>query len=170
MTIESAEYRNGCLILNCSPADGLKFVYGFKRGDYDIAPKKKKRSNDANAYAWALIQQIAARLRIPPVEVYRNAILNTGGVTKTILCMADEAVQQFTESWEAGHLGRQVETFPSNRRGFTNVMVIYGSSDYDTAQFSRFLDGLTQDAMELGIEVRDPADVASLLESWRPKR
>ena len=170
MTIESAEYRSGHLILGCSPADGLKFVYNFKRGDFDISPHKKKRTKDANAFAWALIHQIAARLRMQPIEVYRNAILNTGGVTESILCIADEAVKQFTDSWVAGHLGRQVQTFPSNRRGYTNVIVIYGSSDYDTEQMSRFIDGLVQDAQALGIETEDPGKIQSLLDSWEAKR
>ena len=170
MTIENAEYRNGCLMLRCTPPDGMKFVYGFKRGEYEISPQKKKRSRDANAYAWTLIHQIAARLRLPPIDVYRNAIQNTGGVTESIVRIAEEAAPAFIRSWEAGHLGRQVQQFPSNRRGFVNLVVIYGSSDYDTAQMSRFIDGLVQDAKELGIETEDPRKIQSLLDSWEGKR
>ena len=170
MKIDAASFRRGELVLTCSPADGLKFTYNFKPGDYEIAPKKKKRSNDANAYAWALIQQIASKLRMPPVDVYKNAILNTGGVTESVICIADDAVDQFVRSWESGHLGRQVQQFPSNRKGFTNLIVIYGSSDYDTAQMSRFIDGLVQDAHALGIETEDPGKIQSLLDSWESRR
>ena len=170
MRIDTAGYAGGKLMLSCSPADGLKFTYSFKPGDYEIALKKKKRSNDANAYAWVLIQQIAAKLRMPPVDVYRNAILNTGGVTESVICIADDAVDQFVRSWESGHLGRQVQQFPSNRKGFTNLIVIYGSSDYDTKQMTRFIDGLVQDAHALGLETEDPGKIQSLLDSWEAKR
>ena len=170
MRIESAAFANGKLMLSCSPADGLKFAYSFKPNDYEIVVKKKKRSNDANSYAWVLIHQIASKLRMPPLEIYRNAILNTGGVTESVVCIAEEAAEQFTRSWEAGHLGRQVQQFPSNRKGFVNLIVIYGSSDYDTQQMSRFIDGLVQDAKALGIETEDPGKIQSLLDSWEANR
>jgi hypothetical protein len=173
MKIDAANYFGGRLLLVCSAADGLKFAYNFKPGDYEIVPaekKKKRRSNDANAYAWVLIHQIAAKLRIPPIDVYRNAILNTGGVTESVICIAEEAAEQFRRSWESGHLGRQVQQFPSNRKGFVNLIVIYGSSDYDTAQMARFIDGLVQDAKELGIETEDPGKIQSLLDSWESRR
>ena len=170
MRIEKAGYQGGQLLLACSPADGLKFTYAFKPGEYDILPHKEKRSKDANAYAWTLIHQIAAKLRIPPIEVYRNAILNTGGVTESVVCAAEDTVDQFIRSWEDGHLGRQVQQFPSNQPGFVNLVVIYGSSDYDTAQMSRFIDGLVQDAKALGIETEDPGKIQSLLDSWEAKR
>lgn len=170
MTIETAEYRSGMLMLRCDPTDALRFVYGFKRGDYEISPQKKKRSKDANAYAWTLIHQIAAKLRMPPIDVYRNAILNTPGVTDSVICIAENAADAFTRSWEAGHLGRQVQRFPSNRAGFVNLIVIYGSSDYDTKQMSAFIDGLVQDAHALGIETEDPGKIQSLLDSWEARR
>ena len=170
MRIEKAGYQGGQLMLACSPADGLKFTYAFKPGDWDIVPHRKKRSNDANSYAWVLIHQIAGKLRMPPIDVYRNAILNTGGVTESVICIAEDAAEQFIRSWEAGHLGRQVQQFPSNRQGFVNLIVIYGSSDYDTSQMSRFIDGLVQDAKALGIETEDPGKIQSLLDSWEAKR
>ena len=172
MRIDRAYFQNGALHLVCDPGDGLRFAYGFRAGEYDILPhkEKKKRSLDANAYAWVLIHKIAARVGTPPIDVYRNAILNTGGVTESIVCIAEEAVEQFTKSWVGDHLGRQVQQFPSNRKGFVNLIVIYGSSDYDTGQMSRFIDGLVQDAHALGIETEDPGKIQSLLDSWESRK
>lgn len=169
MNVESVRYQNGELCLRCSPPDGIKFVYGFKAGDYDILPhkkEKKKRSLDANAYAWVLINRIAEKVQLAPDEVYRNAVINTPGVTESIVCIAEEAAPAFIRSWESGHLGRQVRQFPANRIGFVNLIVVYGSSDYDTLQMSRFIDGLVQDAQALGIETKDPNEIQSLLNSW----
>lgn len=48
----------------------------------------------------------------------------------------------------------------------SEVTAYYGSSTYDTAQMSRLIDLIVQDCMSVGIEVRDPEDVASMLEAW----
>lgn len=170
MRIESAEYRSGALQLACSPADGLKFTYNFKPGEYEIQPKKKRRSLDANAYSWVLIDKIAQKLGMSPEDVYRNAVANTGGVTESLICIAEEAADAFTSAWVAGHLGRQVRRFPSNRRGYVNLAAVYGSSDYDTSQMARFINGLVQDAQALGIETKDPGYIDSLLNSWEVKK
>ena len=173
MKIYGARYEKGELHLKCEPPDGLRFVYAFKEGDYEIAVRKKekkRRSLDANAFAWVMIHQIAAKLNISPIEVYRNAILNTGGVTEAIVCVAEEAADQLERSWVSGHLGRQVQVFPANRAGFVNMILVYGSSDYDTAQMARFIDGLVQDAEALDIETKDPGYIKSLLDSWEARR
>ena len=50
-----------------------------KKYTAEFRERRKKRSLDANAYCWVLIGQLAARLRITPLEVYREAIRAIGG-------------------------------------------------------------------------------------------
>ena len=169
MIIENARYADGELHLRCSPIEGVRFTYSFKGGDYDIVPHKEKRSLNANAYAWVLIDKIAEKMKMQPIEVYRNAIKNTPGVTKTVICIKKEAVQAFTESWERGHLGRQVREMPAEE-GYSNLIVIYGSSDYTRSQMAHFIDGLVQDARALDIEVKPQEYIDSLLEGWGRKK
>ena len=40
--------------------------------DLEVKEHRKKRSLDANAYAWVLINKIADALRITPKEIYRQ--------------------------------------------------------------------------------------------------
>lgn len=172
MRIESARYYNGELHLKCSPPDGLKVVYGFKEGEYEISPAKKKRqrrSLDANAYAWVLIDQIAEKISLSPMDVYRNAVRDTGGVSEPPELVELKDLERYMREWVDGHLGRQLKIFPGYELGHVNVIRVHGSSDYDTAQMARLIDGLVQDAEALGIETKDPGEIESLLNSWEAR-
>ena len=127
---------------------------------------RKKRSLDANAYAWVLISKIAEKTNIPKTEIYRQAIKEIGGNSETV-CVQDKAVETLCNGWERNGLGWQTETFPSKIEGCTNVTLYYGSSEYDTAQMSRLVNSIIQDCEALGIETKSQAEIDSLLSSWR---
>lgn len=116
----------------------------------EIKPHRKRRSLDANRYAWELIDQIAARTHIDKVEVYREAIRAIGGVSDTI-CIPDEAVERVCTGWKHNGIGWTTETYKSKLKGCTNVILYYGSSTYTTQQMALLIDHLIQDAEALGI-------------------
>ena len=120
--------------------------------DIEIKPHRDKRSKDANAYCWVLIDKIAAALNEDKVDVYREAIRNIGGVSEPI-CVRDRAVDAIRESWEQRGIGWITDTMPSKIEGCTTVILYYGSSTYDKEQMSRLIDHLTRDAQELGIAI-----------------
>ena len=49
------------------------------------------------------------------------------------------------------------------------VFLYSGSSEFDTAQMSRLIDNIVQDAKALGIETMPPKDLDALLEHWGEK-
>ena len=65
--------------------------------DLTVAKHRERRSLDANAYAWVLIDRIAEKKRIPKEEVYRNAIREIGGVSDMV-CVQDRAVKRSRRS------------------------------------------------------------------------
>ena len=107
------------------------------RCDVQIEIKKlsKHRSRDANAYAWALIDQIAAKIRKKKTEVYREAIREIGGVSD-VVCVVDKAVDRLTAGWCKQGQGWQTEILDSKIEGCKNVVLYYGSSVYDSKQMS----------------------------------
>ena len=130
----------------------------------EIKKAASKRSKDANAFAWVLIDKLAEKTRIPKTEIYRNAIREIGGVSETV-CVRDKAVDRLREGWSKNGIGWQTETMPSKLPGCTNVVLYYGSSTYDTAQMSRLLDLIIQECEQQGIAtIRDEAD--ELLGKW----
>lgn len=131
----------------------------------NISKFKKKRSLDANAYAWVLISKIAEKTNVATNEVYRSTIKEIGGNSDTV-CIQDHAVNQLCAGWRRNGIGWVTDTMPSKLEGCTNVILYYGSSTYDSEQMSRLISILKQDCDALGIETKSPAELASLLESW----
>lgn len=150
----------------------MSVVRNHKNKVYDLEVKehRKKRSLDANAMAWSLINRIADVLRIPPTEVYRQAILNIGG-NYEVIPIKEEAAEQFKQVWQARGLGWPcVDMGASKINGYRNLRAYYGSSSYDTRQMSQLIDNLVQDCKALDIEVMSERERALLLEEWGGKR
>ncbi len=136
----------------------------------EIKKHRHKRSLDANAYAWVLIDKLAAALNLSKAEVYRELIRGIGGVSETV-CVEDRAVSRLVEGWRHNGLGWFSETFPSKLRGCTNVILYYGSSVYDTRQMSALIDAAVESCKALNIETMPPAELAALEASWNePQR
>ena len=51
-------------------------------------------------------------------------------------------------------------------RGYHNLKMYRGSSEYDTPTFSRLLDLVIQDCRQLGIETMSEREKSLLLEEW----
>ena len=148
-----------------SRQEAARFVNGFKEGSYEINARKKKRSLDANAYCWVLIDHIAAAIGVPKTTVYRQALKEVGGISD-LICIKEEAYPRLKKGWESKGLGWQCIQSPSKFRGCVNATLIYGSSVFDTAQMSRFIDSLVQDAQALGIDTLSDRERSLLLEAW----
>ena len=135
----------------------------------DIKKFSKKRSLNANAYAWVLIDKISEKTGINQTEVYRSAIREIGGIAD-YYGMKESVYETFCDIWTAGHLGRQVEIIPGSAKpGWINVKAWKGSSDFDSAQMARFIDSLIQDAEALGIVTITPKEQKRLIEQWGAK-
>lgn len=134
----------------------------------DIKKKRAKRSLDANAYAWVLINNIAEKTRVSVADVYRNAIRNVGG-NNTVVCVQDKAVYALQEAWAHNGLGWISDTIPSKIDGCTNVILYAGSSTYDSATMSRMIDNIVQDAKALDIDTLPPHELESLLNNFAAK-
>lgn len=156
--------------LNCKQRLTLEIDGDFRSGfdelhevdlDIEINKHRKRRSLDANAYAWVLIDKIAAAIPLDKKQVYRNAIRDIGGVSETV-CVQDAALDRLCSSWSAHGLGWQTEVMPSKIEGCTNVVLYFGSSTYNSRQMSALIDQLIQDAKALGIETLPPDELSRL--------
>lgn len=130
-----------------------------------VKPKRKKRSLDANAYAWVLIDKLAEKLSIPKTAVYQQYIKEIGGNSETA-CVLDRAVDKLIDGWGRNGIGWIAETMPSKIDGCTNVTLYYGSSTYDSRQMARFIDLIVQDCKTNDIETLTPWELDGLKERW----
>ena len=137
--------------------------------DLEIKEHRKKRSLDANAYCWVLINKLADVMRIPPVEVYRQAIQDISGNCE-VVPIKQEAVDQFKQAWSHNGIGWMVRDMGKSKiPGYQNLMVYYGSSVYSTKQMSDLIDHLVQDCKALDIDVMTERERSLLLEDWGGK-
>lgn len=133
--------------------------------DIEITIRKyrRRRSLDANAYAWVLIDRIAEELGLPKETIYRQTVREIGGVSE-LICLKNEAVERFRATWESNGIGWPTVVMPSRIPGCSVVVAYYGSSTYNTKQMHDLIDLLIRDCDELGIEHMTPEELARLEE------
>lgn len=159
---------NGTQLLTLAiQGDFRPYVEEFDGKDLkaEIKPFKAKRSLDANAYAWVLLDKLAKKLRMPKTEVYRNIIKDFGVVD--IVCVRDKRANKLIEAWAENGIGWIAETMPSKIDGCTNVVLYYGTSSYDTEEMSVFVDAIVTECKEQGIETMTPAELERLCDAWQ---
>lgn len=171
ISFREIKLEGGCLIIRPEREDlgkAMAVVRKHKDRLYDLEVKehRKKRSLDANAYAWVLVNKLADALRITPKEIYRQAILNIGG-NYEVIPIKEEAAEHFRQVWQAQGLGWPcVDMGKSKIDGYRNLRAYYGSSTYDTRQMSQLIDNLVQDCRALDIEVKSEEEIASIMRAW----
>lgn len=162
---------DGKKVVTFETEDTVEEIYDrFNGEDVDIQIRdfKRKRSLDANGYAWVLIGRLASRLGLTKTEVYRMAIREVGGASD-VICLQNRAVEAFTQNWTAHGIGWQCETIPSKIDGCTNVVVYYGSSSFDTKQMSDLIEALIDECKAHGIDTMPKTKLTKLLNEWEDK-
>ena len=130
-----------------------------------VKEHKKKRSLNANGYAWALLDKLAERLNIAKTDIYKSYIKEIGG-NSDLVCCIDRAVPELCKAWSSRGIGWLTETDKSKLPGCTNVRLYYGSSVYNTAQMSRLIELIVQDCKTYGIETLTPDEIARMTNDW----
>ena len=165
--------RDGAAILSLRvPLSQIEKVFDELEGEeltLDLKKKRKRRSLSANAYAWVLMNKIAEKSGVASADIYRAAVRDVGG-NMTPVCVKNEAVFALRSAWAKNGAGWVSDTAESKIEGCTVVMLYTGSSEFDTAQMSRMIDNLIEDARSLDIETMPPQELAGMLESWEAKK
>lgn len=166
------QYRAGSRISFAIPDDQLTaaklLADELREGAISLECKKwrNRRSLDANAYMWTLVDKIAQKTRQKPVDVYRHAIKEIPG-NSTLVCVQDKAKDVLQQQWQAKGLGWQTEELPSKIEGCTNILLYFGSSVYNTTQMSLLIDSIVEEAKELGIETLTPYELEGMVSAWQ---
>lgn len=174
IAFREVKLEGGCLIIRPERQDlgkAMAIVRKHKDRLYDLEIKehRKKRSLDANAKMWALVNEMANILHLTPEEIYQGYIPDVPN-NYWIAPVKPEDIDSRAADWCRGHIGRMVEDMGECRipelKGYHNLKLYRGSSEYDTAQFSRLLELVMQDCRQLGIETMSEREKSLLLEQW----
>jgi hypothetical protein len=150
----------------------MKMAQKYKDGtkvSLKVTKHSDKRSLDANAYYWQLLTKLAAVQKISN-NYCHNLMLSRYGVPEEIDGKPMYIVIPDTE--EADRRAEESETYhikpTSNvREGkdgvmYRTYMLLKGSSQMDTAEFSRVISGLVDECKQCGIETLSPAELARM--------
>ena len=125
----------------------------------EIKEHKQKRSLNANALLWKLCNEIGNKLRLSKEEIYLN-MLKHYGQSEIVSVRADVDVNGYFKYFEEIGQGK------INGKNFTHYKIFKGSSEYDTQEMSILLDGVVQEAKDLGITVLSASELDLIKREW----
>jgi len=133
----------------------------------DISQQKKKRSLDANSYAWVLITKMADILRTNKEDLYIEMLKRYGQREKQLISIIDneEAIAMIYRA--TNNHCTVVGEGTVNGKQFKHLAILIGSSQYDSRQMAILIDGIVSECKELDIETMTPAELAELKSSWK---
>lgn len=127
----------------------------------EIKQHRNHRSKDANALLWECIGRLAVALRADKWEIYLLMLKRYGQYTYIVV--PPNAVEMVARQW------RECEAIGDiniNGRDGVQMLCYYGSSTYDTKQFSVLLDGVISEMKEIGLTAPTSEDMRRSIEEW----
>lgn len=135
--------------------------------DVEIKKHREKRSMNANAYFHILINKIAAETGESDDAVKQRLVVSYGvvdtnkdGMKIGFKLPADVDVTKIYP------YVRCFDTREENGKSFKCYLVYKHTSDMDTKEMARLIDGAIAEARELGIETDTPEQLSRYKEAW----
>ena len=122
---------------------------------YEIKEYKEKRSLSQNSYAWALINELANKMRMSKEEMYIQMLED---YSQCLLIPVEKGKKP------NGYFKyyKYVASTVINGKEADYYKVFKGSSEFNTEEMTIFLDGVIQECKQLGIETLPPEELERL--------
>lgn len=127
--------------------------------DVKIDKHREKRSLNANAYLWKLVTEIGNILNKSKEEVYLQMLIDYGQ-SEMVSILSEIDVKGYFKYYKLAG------TSILNDKEFNHYKIYKGSSEYDTKEMSILLNGVVQEAKNLGIKTKDDIELERLVEEW----
>lgn len=126
-----------------------------------IKAKSQKRSLDANAYSWLLMEKIGEVINKSKDEVYIDMLGRYGVFTHVIV--KPQVVERMKEEWR---LVRELGEVKINGNNGIQLQCYFGSSTYTQKEMSRFINGIVEECRDMGIETLSDEEINSMEKEW----
>lgn len=134
----------------------LKWLFNQDRTKlFEIKEHKEKRTLTQNAYMWSLINELANKMNLSKDDTYLKMIKDYSQ-SMLVTIRADINVSKFFKYYD---FEREAEI---NGIDFKIYKVYEGSSQMDKNEFRVLLDGVIQEAQQLGIPTLTPNEIERL--------
>lgn len=127
----------------------------------EVKQHRNHRSKDANALLWECIGRLAVALRADKWDIYLLMLKRYGQYTYIVV--PPNAVDMVARQWRECEVVGDINI---NGRDGVQMLCYYGSSTYDTKQFSILLDGVISEMKEIGLTAPTSEDMRRSIEEW----
>ena len=144
-----------------SLVDGIKDVPTL---EIEADKPKAKRSLNANGLLWKCLGDIANAIHADKWTVYLEMLKRYGKYT--YICVKPSVVDAVKAQWrECEEIGE----IDVNGQKAVQLLCYFGSSTYNTKEFSHLLDGVVSEMEEIGLEKPMSSEMRRALELWERK-
>ena len=157
------DWQTGKLLITFEADSVPSDVPDLRDQTLDITAKKhrNRRSKNANALLWSCIGKIATAVCADKWDIYLTMLKRYGEFT--YVCVKPNAVDMLKRQWrECEELG----PIMVNGTPAMQMLCYYGSSTYDTRQFTALLEGVFSEMQQMGIETPSEEEMRLSLEAW----
>ena len=165
ITTNKAVFKNGMLTVqvpSCFADEYAKLARRIEQGKYidiTLANHNEKRSLSANALLWEMLGKMARVLDTTSEELYLHQLRMYG----PSLIMAVEPKDVLAVRLQY-RLVEELEKYNINGTEVIALQVWKGTSEYNSAEFAKLLDGTIEDAKALGVDYACRADRDAAME------
>ena len=146
-----------------SAANEVSNIQSCEKLSIKAVKYREKRSLDANALLWACLSDIANAMT-PPADKWDVYLIMLKRYGKfTYICVKPNVVEAVKAQWRECEVVGEVNI---NGQKAVQMLCYFGSSTYDTKEFSRLLDGVISEMKEMGLEAPASEDMRRALEQW----
>lgn len=143
------------------PKEVIEYLFEQDKGKlFEIREYKKKRSLNSNSYLWVLCTEIANIMNLSKEEVYVK-MLEDYGVSLLVPLTPDSEPDGFFKYYKFFDKGNL------NNKDCVWYKVFKGSSEYNSKEMSHLLNGVVEEAKNLGIVTLDDLEIKDLIDRWQ---
>lgn len=128
---------------------------------FDLSEHKQKRSLNANALLWHCLGEIANALNTDKWEVYLQMLKRYGKYT--YICVKPNVVDSVKKQWRECEVLGDIEI---NGQKAIQMLCYFGSSTYDSKEFSSLLNGVISEMEEMGLATPESEELERIMEQW----
>lgn len=122
---------------------------------------RQKRSLDANGLLWLCLGRIASDLRTDKWDVYLEMLKRYGQYTYIVV--KEKVVEQVKQQWRECEVVGEIEV---NGQKAVQMLCYFGSSTYNSKEFSVLLDGVISEMQEMGLETPTSSELKRVMEQY----
>ena len=139
----------------------------------DIKPWREGRSRSANGYFYTLVDKLADALRVSKPFIHNQMLRKYGQLQRidgkpvwVVLPETDEVAHKVDED-ETLHV-RPTDDVREGNDGkmYRTYLLLKGSHEMDSKEFSVLLDGIISDCKEQGIQTLSKTEIDAMKERW----